>query len=75
MVSSCASVKADGIGNFTTDFILCNPGSKIALHNTNVAYSNGAYDAIYSRTSECNIMGMHGHYNVWSNLTKLDQTP
>ena len=73
--SSCFSVTADGTGNFTTDFFLCNPGSKIALHNTNIAYRTGNYDATYWRTSECNIVGMHGHYAVWSNLTKWDQTP
>lgn len=73
--SSCFSVTADGTGNFTTDFFLCNPGSKIALHNTNIAYRNGNFSATYWRTSECNIAGMHAHYAVWSNLTKWDQTP
>ncbi len=73
--SSCYSVTADGTGNFTTDFFLCDPGDKIQLHNTNIAYRNGSYDATYWRTSECNIAGMHAHYAVWSNLTKWDETP
>lgn len=73
--SNCYSVTADGTGNFTTDFALCDPGSKIQLHNTNIAYRNGSYDATFWRTSECNIVGMHAHYVVWSNLDKWDQTP
>lgn len=73
--TNCFSVTADGTGNFTTDFFACDPGDKIALHNTNISYRTGGYDATYWRTSECNIAGMHSSYAVWANLTKWDQTP